>query len=86
MKNNENIIITEHERRDDLVKDPYDNLVIGIGEYWGGFYRENPHRFVLDYLQIGVHPFQQFLLYEMNKSEQSVMIATRGKLAYAPIL
>lgn len=72
------LFVTKHEKRNDITKDSYQNLLNGIGYYWGPFYRENPHRFVLDYLQINIHPFQQFLIYELDKSEQSTVIATRG--------
>lgn len=72
------IILSKHEKRDDLVKDSFQNLLVGVGEYWGAFYRENIHRFVLDYLQINIHIFQQFLLYELSHSNQSVITATRG--------
>lgn len=30
---------------------------------WTGFYRANPHRFVLDYLGIKLHMFQKILIY-----------------------
>ena len=77
---NKDLFVTKHEKRNDIIKDSYQNLLNGIGNYWGPFYRENPHRFVLDYLQINIHPVQQFLIYELDKSEQSTVIATRGRL------
>lgn len=70
--------ITKHAERDDLTKDSYENLYNGIKNYWGAFYKANPHRFVLDYLQLNIHPFQQFLIFEIDKSEQSTVIASRG--------
>lgn len=75
---NKDPFITKHLPRTDLSKESYENLYNGIKNYWGPFYKENPHRFVLDYLQINIHPFQQFLIYEIDKSEQSTIIATRG--------
>ena len=83
---NDSPIVSKYEKRNDLVKDKDENLLKGIGEYWTPFYRENPHRFALDYLGINIHPFQQFLVYEINRSEQSCVIATRGKLFLAPII
>ena len=58
------LFVTKYEKRNDITKDSYQNLLNGIGYYWGQFYRENPHRFVVDYLQINIHPFKQFLIYE----------------------
>lgn len=78
MIENKDPFITKHAERNDLTKDSYENLYNGIKNYWAPFYRENPHRFVLDYFQIKIHPFQQFLIYEIDKSEQSTIIATRG--------
>lgn len=78
MIENKDPFITKHSERNDLTKDSYENLYNGIKNYWAPFYRENPHRFVLDYFQIKIHPFQQFLIYEIDKSEQSTIIATRG--------
>lgn len=75
---NKDPFITKHAERNDLTKDSYENLYNGIKNYWGAFYKLNPHRFVLDYLQINIYPFQQFMIYEIDKSEQSTVIATRG--------
>lgn len=75
---NKDPFVTMHAERNDLTKDSYENLYNGIKNYWGAFYKENPHRFVLDYLQINIYPFQQFMIYEIDKSEQSTVIATRG--------
>lgn len=71
-------MITKSTRRKDLVKDPKENLIIGIGKYWGAFYKENPHRFAMDYFGVKLHIFQQIILYKMNKSDQTCIIATRG--------
>ena len=45
---------------------------------WASFYRENPHRFVKDYLNINLKPFQQILLMEMDKNNYTAYIASRG--------
>ncbi|VIF91851.1 Phage related protein [Clostridioides difficile] len=69
---------TEYEYRDDLTNDTREDLLKGIGEYWGAFYKENPHRFARDYLNIKLHMFQQIIIYMMNQSDQVCIIATRG--------
>ena len=42
---------TEYEDRGNLTGDSKEDLLIGIGEYWGCFYLANPHRFAMDYLR-----------------------------------
>ena len=36
---------------------------------WAGFYRENPHRFVKDYLNVNLKLFQKILLYAMMHND-----------------
>ena len=70
---------TEYEDRGNLTGDSKEDLLIGIGEYWGCFYLANPHRFAMDYLKYKLHIFQQIFLYFMMKSDQFVFIASRGE-------
>lgn len=42
------------------------------------FYRNNPHRFAKDYLNINLKLFQKMLIYEMNFSSNLMFIAARG--------
>lgn len=76
---------TKHERRNDLTKDDMENLLHGV-EIWAGFWRNNPHRFVEDYLRLHLFVFQQILLYFMMKSNYFCFIACRGRLSYAPVI
>lgn len=46
---------------------------------WASFYRENPHRFVFDYLGIKLKLFQIILFYMMNKSTYFMYLAARGQ-------
>lgn len=57
-------------------KNEYDNLMEGVA-IWTSFYRSNPHRLVLDYLQLEIFPFQMILLYMMNICNKFVFIACR---------
>lgn len=68
---------TKHVRRENLSKNASKNFTEGIG-IWASFYRENPHRFCLDYLGINLHIFQQILIYAMDKSDNFCWIASRG--------
>lgn len=69
---------TKYEDRELTSNDSSENLLEGIGEYWGGFYLANPHRFALDYFEFPLHIFQQILIYFMFKSDQFLMSCTRG--------
>lgn len=42
------------------------------------FYRENPNRFVKDYLGIDLRPFQEIILVWMNYCVNSMFLAARG--------
>lgn len=42
------------------------------------FYRENPQRFVKDYLNIRLKLFQKILIYAMMHNEYFMYIASRG--------
>ena len=46
--------------------------------YWASFYRENPWRFVRDYLHVNLKLFQKILLTMMMKSSVFAFIAARG--------
>lgn len=69
---------TKYEDRELKGNNSSDNLLEGIGEYWGEFYRANPHRCALDYFEFPLHIFQQVLIYFMFKSDQFLMSCTRG--------
>lgn len=45
---------------------------------WIAFYRENPHRFVSDFLGIQLKPFQCILLWAMIHHHYFVFVASRG--------
>ena len=46
---------------------------------WAGFYRENPHRFVKDYLNVNLKLFQKILLYAMMHNNFFMYLAARGQ-------
>ena len=59
----------------EIANDKVERLMRGIG-IWGGFYRENPHRFCEEYLNIHLKIFQKILLYMMNKSNYFMYLAS----------
>lgn len=77
MNSKKSVIRTHHKPRKYLTNNPNINLTNGIA-LWASFYRENPHRFVIDYLGINIHVFQMILIYAMDKVDNFVWIASRG--------
>lgn len=61
----------------DVYKEKSEKLMDGIG-YWASFYRKNPQRFVLEYLNIKLRLFQKILIYMMMVSTNFMYIASRG--------
>jgi len=54
------------------------NKLLDSVNVWAGFYRANPHRFVIEVLLIKLKMFQQVLLYMMFKSDNFLFIAARS--------
>lgn len=61
----------------ELVQEKSERLLEGVA-YWGAFYRENPQRFVKEYLNIQLKLFQKILIYLMMHSTNFLVIASRG--------
>ena len=55
-----------------------EKLMNGIA-YWTSFYRYNPQRFCIDYLNIRLKLFQKILLYAMMINNYFMYIASRGQ-------
>lgn len=47
--------------------------------FWTGFYRENPHKFVEEYLRVILKYFQQILLFQMMHNVHFIYLASRGQ-------
>lgn len=47
-------------------------------EEWLGYWRDNPHRFITDYLGLRLYDFQKILIYMMFKYPSFVYVASRG--------
>ncbi|EJT5937332.1 terminase family protein [Clostridium perfringens] len=58
-------------------KTPNERLYEGF-KIWTQFYRENPHRFAIEYFGVNLFLFQQILLYMMDKVGAFMFIASRG--------
>ena len=49
----------------------------GVG-YWASFYRENPHRFVADFLNVKLKLFQKILIFMMMHVYHYMYFQSRG--------
>ena len=70
-------MLTQVKKREGLSPNKRERLDEGI-KIWVSFYRQNIHRFAIDYLGIQLKPFQVVLLYMIEKSLKSCLITTRG--------
>lgn len=55
------------------------NRILEGVAYWCGFYRENPQRFVKDYLNVHLKLFQKILIYAMMHNNYIIYLASRGQ-------
>lgn len=60
-----------------VVQDKANRILEGVA-IWAGFYRENPHRFAKDFLNIKLKLFQKILIYAMMENNYFCYIASRG--------
>ena len=70
-------MLTQTKKRDGLSPNKRERLDEGI-KIWTSFYRQNIHRFAIDYLGIQLKPFQVVLLYMIEKNLKSCLITSRG--------
>ena len=70
-------MLTQVKKREGLSPNKRERLDEGI-KIWVSFYRQNIHRFVADYLEIQLKPFQVVLLYMIERNLKSCLITTRG--------
>ena len=61
----------------EVVNEKAERLMNGIA-YWGTFYRLNPQRFCLEYLNVRLKLFQKILLYAMMHNNYFMFCASRG--------
>ena len=71
-------IIVNKKSEKELANEKSERIMNGSA-YWCGFYRNNPHRFVKDYLNINLKLFQKILLYMMMVNNYFMYIAARGQ-------
>ena len=61
----------------DVAKEKSQRLMDGVAT-WCAFYRDNPHRFAKDYLNLTLKTFQKINLYEMMHNTNTMYLASRG--------
>lgn len=69
--------------RRSLKKDSFQNLLDGT-KIWAEYWRKNPHRFAIEYLQLNLYWFQMVLIYMMNICNIFCFCACRGE-SFAPV-
>lgn len=62
----------------ELAAEKSERIMEGVAA-WCAFYRENPNRFVKDYLNINLKWFQKILIYQMVHNDNTLYIASRGQ-------
>lgn len=62
----------------ELAAEKSERIMNGVAA-WCSFYRDNPQRFVKDYLNIKLKWFQKILIYQMVHSDNTLYIASRGQ-------
>ena len=70
-------MITKFNKRTNLSRSSRDNYKEGL-HIWVAMWRNNIHRFAMDYLGIKLKPFQAVLLYMMSKNDFVMVVASRG--------
>lgn len=70
-------MITKIKRRCNLKKSSKENYRDGL-HIFVAYWRENIHRFAMDYLGVKLKPFQSILLYMMSKNNFVMIVASRG--------
>lgn len=71
-------MVNRKKSEKEIVNEKSERIMNGIA-VWAGFYRANPHRFVVDYLNIKLKLFQKILLYAMMHNNFFMYIAARGQ-------
>lgn len=61
----------------EVAKEKSQRLMDGVAT-WCAFYRDNPHRFAKDYLNLTLKTFQKINLYEMMHNTNTMYLASRG--------
>jgi len=73
-KDNDKIVIRRLKKRKLTLQEQYSENF----EEWVAYWRENPHRFITDYLGLTLYDFQKVLIWEMNKHPNYCFIGSRG--------
>ena len=71
-------IVTNTKSEKELAIEKSERILNGIAA-WAAYYRENPQRFVKDYLNVNLRAFQKILIYEMMHNNYTMYIASRGQ-------
>ena len=70
--------MTNKKSEKELAVEKSQRIMQGVAQ-WCGFYRENPQRFVTDYLNVHLKLFQKILIYAMMHNNYIIYLASRGQ-------
>lgn len=71
------VMRTRTRKRENLPLNKEERRRSGL-KIWTAFYRQNIHRFCVDYLGLNLYTFQLIMLYMMDRSMFSCFITSRG--------
>lgn len=70
--------MTVKKSEKEIANEKSERIMNGIA-VWTSFYRNNPQRFVKDYLNVHLKLFQKILIYMMMLSNYFMYVAARGQ-------
>ena len=78
--------ITKRKKSErEIANEKSERILLGIA-LWCSYYRENPQRFVKEYLNINLKKFQKILIYELMHNNHFMWWAARSIGSYKYIL
>ena len=71
--------MTANKKTDKMIANEKSQRILNGVAAWCSFYRENPQRFVKDYLNVHLRLFQKILIYSMMHNNFIMYLASRGQ-------
>ena len=69
--------IAKRKKLSEVFQEKTEKVLNGVA-YWAAFYRKNPQRFVKEYLNVALRPFQKIVIYLMMANNYFMYLASRG--------
>lgn len=65
-------------KQEDGFKSTFTDEQVDRYKHWITFFRRNPHRFIIDYLGIKLHPYEILTIFSLQRSDVCYIVASRG--------